>query len=75
MLFVIFSLFLLKYFTFDFNFCQFDYYVPWCIPPWVYAAWDSLQLHDMDDYFFSHVGEVLSYYLFKYFLGPLLSSL
>ena len=23
-------------------FCQFDYSVSWCVPPWVYSAWDCL---------------------------------
>ena len=51
-----------------FNFCQFDYYVSQCVPPGVYSAWDSLCFLDLADYFFSHVREVFSYYLFKYFL-------
>ena len=25
-----------------FNFCQFDYYVSQCVPPWIYLAWDSV---------------------------------
>ena len=25
-----------------FNFCQFDYCVSRCVPPWVYPAWDSV---------------------------------
>ena len=24
------------------NFCHFDYSVSWCVPPWVYPAWDPL---------------------------------
>ena len=31
-----------QYYISDFNFCQFDYYVSRCIPPWVYPSWDSL---------------------------------
>ena len=27
-------------FIFVINLCQFDYYVSWCVPPWVYPAWD-----------------------------------
>ena len=27
-----------------FNVCQFDYYGSWCVPPWVYPAWDSMLL-------------------------------
>jgi len=42
--------------------------VSWCVPPWVYPSWDSLCFLDMADNFLSHVGEVFSYYLFKYFL-------
>ena len=66
--------FSLSYFIFVFNFCQFDYYVSWYVPPWVYPAWDSLCLLDLVDYFFSHVREVFSYYLLKYFLRSFLSS-
>ena len=57
-----------------FNFCQFDYYVSQCALPWVYPAWDSLCFLDFVDYFLSHVREVFSYYLFKYFLRSFLSS-
>ena len=32
----------LECFIFVFNFCQFDYYVSWGVPPWVYSAWNSL---------------------------------
>ena len=38
------------------------------VPPWVYPAWDSLYFLDLVDNFCSHVREVFSYYLFKYFL-------
>ena len=38
-----------------FNFCQFHYYVSWCVPPWVYPAWDSMCFLDLVDYFLSHV--------------------
>ena len=34
----------------------------------VYPVWDSLCFLDLVDYFLSHVWEVFSYYLFKYFL-------
>ena len=57
-----------------FNFCQFDYYVSWCVPPWAYPSWDSLCFLDLVDYFLSHVWEVFRYYLFKYFLRSFLSS-
>ena len=57
-----------------FNFCQFDYCVSWCVPPWVYPAWDTLCFLDFADFFLSHVGEVFSFCLFKYFLRCLLSS-
>ena len=55
-------------------FVSFDYYVSWCVPPWVYPAWDSLCFLDLVDYFLSHVREIFSYYLFKCFLGSFLSS-
>ena len=44
----------------------------WHVPPWVYAVWGSLHFLDLGDYFFSHVREVFSYNLFKYFLNPFL---
>ena len=72
MLFVIFSLLLFKYFIF-LNFCQFDYHVSQCVPPWVYPAWDSLCFLDLVDYFLSHIRKAFSYYLFKYFLRSFLS--
>ena len=50
------------------SFCQFDYCVSLCVPLWVYSAWDSLCFLDLADCFFSHIGEVFSYYLFKYYL-------
>ena len=56
-----------------FNFCQFDYYVSWCVHPWVYLSLDSLCFLDLVDYFLSHAQEVFSYYLFKYFLRSSLS--
>ena len=57
-----------------FNFCQFDYDVCWCVPPWVFPAWVSLGFLGLADYFLSHVQGVFSYYLFKYFLRSFLSS-
>ena len=71
MLFIIFPLLLLILYL-VFNFCQSDYYVSQYVPPWGYPAWDSLCFLDLVDYFFSHVREVFSYYLFKYFLGSFL---
>ena len=56
-----------------FNFCQFDYWVSGCAPPWVYPAWDSLCFLDLVDYFLSHIRKAFSYYLFKYFLRSFLS--
>ena len=44
-----------------------------CVPPWVYPTWDCLSSLDLADYFFSHVREVLSHYLFKYFLESFVS--
>ena len=60
---------------FVFNFCQFDYYVSQCGPPWVYPNWASLCFLNLVDYFLSHVKEVFSYNLFKYFLRSLLCLL
>ena len=42
-------------------------------PPWVYPAWDSLPFLDFVDHSLSHVREVFSYYLLKYFLESFLS--
>ena len=50
-----FFFFLFFFLIFVFNFCQFDYYVSWCNPPWVCPAWDSLYFLDLVDYFLSHV--------------------
>ena len=55
--------------------CHFDYFVFQCVLPWVYPVWDPLCFLDLANYFLSHVGDVFSYYLFKYFLGPFLSLL
>ena len=56
-----------------FNFGPFDYHVSQCVPPWGYCAWDALCFLDLVDYLPSHVWEVFSYYLFKYFLRSFLS--
>ena len=72
MIFVIFPLLLLIFHLF-FNFCQFDYCVSQCIPPWVYPFWDSLDFLDLVDYFLSLVRKVFSYCLFKIFLRSSLS--
>ena len=61
----LFLLLLLIYFISVFNFC-----LSLCVPPWLYSAWESLCFLDLVDYFLSHVSEVFSYYLFKYFSGP-----
>ena len=45
-----------------------------CVLPWIYPVWDTLCFLDLADYFLSHVREVFSYYLFKYFLRSFLSS-
>ena len=39
------------------------------------SLWGSLHFLDLGDYFFFQVREVFSYYFFKYFLEPFLSSL
>ena len=57
-----------------FNFCQFDYYMSRCVPSWVYPAQGPLCLLDVVGYLLSHVREVFSQYLFKYFLRSSLSS-
>ena len=64
---------LLIIFLFVFNFCQFDYCVSWYIYPWIYPAQESLHFLGLGDYFLSHIREVFSYYLFKYFLMSFLS--
>ena len=73
MLFVIFLL-LFLIFNSALNFCQFCYCVSWCVPPWVYPAWEPLCFLDLDDNFLSHVQEVFSFLFFKYFLRAFLSS-
>ena len=72
MLLVVFPLLLLIFFP-CLNFCQFDYYVSQCIPPWLYPACDSLHFLNLDDCFLSHVREVFSFYFFKYFFRFFLS--
>ena len=75
MLFFIFPLFLLIIFLF-FNSCQFDYYVSWCVSPWVFPAWDTLHFLDLCGYFLSLVREVFDCNLSDIFSGPFsLSSL
>ena len=54
-------------------FCQFDYCVSHCVPPWIYPSWDSLCFLNLVDYFLSHIREFFSYYRFKYFLWSILS--
>ena len=44
-----------------------------CVSPRIYPAWGSLRSLDLADYFLSHVRQVFSYYLFKYFLRSFLS--
>ena len=56
-----------------FNFCQFDYYVPRRVSPWVYPAWNSLHFLALGGYFLPQVREILDYNLFNYFLGSFLS--
>ena len=53
--------------------CQFDYCVSQHVPPWVYPALHSLCFLDLGDCFLSHVREIFSYFLFKYFLRFFLS--
>ena len=67
MIFVIFPLWLLTYFIYVFNFCLSCVFL-------LYPAWDSLCFLDLVDYLPSHISEVFSYYLFKYFLRSFLSS-
>ena len=57
-----------------FLFCQFNYYVSQCVPPWVYPTWKSLCFLDVVDYFLFQDREIVfSYYLFKYFLVSFLT--
>ena len=72
MFFVIFSLLLLIFYL-CLDFCQLDYYVSWSVPSCVYPAWDSLCFLYLIDCFLSHVWQVFSYYVFKYFLRSFLS--
>ena len=71
MLFVTFLLLFTIFYVF--NFCQFDYCISWCVPPWIYPVWDSLCFLDLVDYFLLHIWELFSYYVFKYVLGSFLS--
>ena len=50
-----------------FNFCQFDCYV-WVCSSLGLSCLGLSVLPGLGDYFLSHVWEVFSYYLFKYFL-------
>lgn len=61
-----------SYFFFVFNFCQFDEYVSWFVPPWFHPVWDSLHFLDLSECFLSHVKEVFDYNIFNYFLQPFL---
>ena len=36
-----FSLVAFNIFSLYLIFVKFDYYVPWCVPPWIYPIWDS----------------------------------
>ena len=49
--------FSLSYFIFVFNFCQFDYYVSWCVSPWVYPAWDCVCFQTWLTIFFPMLGK------------------
>ena len=66
---------LLLIFSFVFNFCQFDYHMSRCVHPWVYLPGTLFCFLDLGDCFLSHVREVFSNYLFKYFLRSFLSLL
>ena len=47
-LYVVIFFLLFKYFIF-LNFCQFDYHVSQCVPPWIYPSWDSWCFLDLAD--------------------------
>ena len=49
--------------------------MPRGVPPCVYFIWYLLCFLDFSEWLLSHVWEVFSYYLFKYFLWPFLSLL
>ena len=69
-----FSLVAFNILSLSFNFCQFDYYVSWCVPSSLgLSCWESLCFLNLTDYFLSCVWEVFSYYLFKYFSKSFLS--
>ena len=67
-----FSLVAFNIFSLSLIFSQFAYCVSWCVPPWVYPAWDSLCFLDLSGYFLFHIREIFNYNLFKYFLKHLL---
>ena len=54
-----------------FNFCQFHYYVSQCVPTGL-ILYETLCFLDLGDCFLSHVKEVFSYNVVKYFLRPFL---
>ena len=58
-------------FSLVFNICQFDKYVSWRLPPWVYPGWDSVLLGL--ECLLSHVREAFGYF-FRYFLRTFLFS-
>ena len=68
MLFVTFpSLLLIFYLC---NFFQLDYYVSWCVPPWVYPSWGSLHFLDLIDYFFPKFRKFSAIISSNIFSGP-----
>ena len=56
--------------AFVFNFCQLDFYVAWCGPPWVYPAWDSLCFLDWVSVSFPMLGKFSAVTSSNIFSGP-----
>ena len=56
--------------AFVFNFCQLDFYVAWCGPPWVYPAWDSLCFLDWVSVSFPMLGKFSAITSSNIFSGP-----
>ena len=44
-----------------------------CVPLWINPVWDSVCFLDLGDTFLSKHREILSYYVFKYFISPYFS--
>ena len=56
-----------------FNFCQFDYFVFWCAPPWAHPSWDTLCFLNLT-ISFPMFGKFSAFISSNIFSGPFLSS-